>query len=42
MKKVDRICGAILGAAVADAVSRPFHWNLDRERMESLYKQDFS
>ena len=42
MKKVDRNCGAIFGAVIADAASRPLHWNDDRERIESLLKQDFS
>jgi len=42
MKKLERIRGAILGAAVADAASRPLHWIYDREKMESLLKKDFS
>ena len=42
MKKVNRNCGAISGAVIADAASRPLHWNDDRERIESLLKQDFS
>ncbi|MDG2198055.1 MAG: ADP-ribosylglycohydrolase family protein [SAR324 cluster bacterium] len=41
MKKVDRIRGAILGAAVADAAGCPLHWIYDRERMESLLKTRF-
>ena len=42
MKKVDRNCGAVFGVVIADAASRPLHWNDDRERIESLLKQDFS
>ena len=42
MKKVDRNCGAIFWAVIADAASRPLHWNDDRDRIESLLKQDFS
>ena len=41
MKKLERIRGAILGAAVADAASRPLHWIYDREKMESLLKTGF-
>ncbi len=41
MKKVQRIRGAILGAAVADAASRPLHWIYDPEKMESLLKTGF-
>ena len=41
MKKVQRIRGAILGAAVANAASRPLHWIYDREKIESLLKTGF-
>lgn len=36
MKRNDRIRGAMLGAAIADAATRPLHWIYDRERLEQL------
>ncbi|KAG5286307.1 hypothetical protein AALO_G00013390 [Alosa alosa] len=36
----DRVIGAIIGSAVADAAAQPLHWVYDQQKLSSLLSQD--